>query len=320
MIGRRRHHFVPACYLASFTSAGDRDSTFHAVDLTTGAARPTTPNNEGWRRGFYNVDVDGEDLELVENAFAEIEGHIAPILQQVARAQRLPQADEQVGSLLYFMALQLARTPRMRDGFSKMNDTLMRQVLRASAETEKAFEASLAAFCEDTRRGVEGLTREDVLEAAEKGRFDYDQTTHMQTMLEVAEGMFPFFTARSWSILASPPLHPEFITSDCPVTAFPLAGSEPWPGPVGVGLRHVAIIFPVSPRTAMFGVAGPAASVVDVPSSTIAAINGALCMAADRFVWARRPRFLYMLRGSTFREPSHLTTRAAGSWSAWPER
>ncbi|MBK9002188.1 MAG: DUF4238 domain-containing protein [Myxococcales bacterium] len=320
MIGRRRHHFVPACYLANFTPGGDRDSTFHAVDLTTGAARPTTPNNEGWRRGFYNVDVDGEDLELVENTFAKVEGHIAPILQEVATAQRLPEADEDMGSLLYFMALQLARTPRMRAGFTQMNDAVMRQVLRASAETQAAFEASLAAFSEDTRREVEGLTREDVLEAAKTGRFDYDQTTHVQTMLEVTEGMFPYFTARSWSILASPPLHPEFITSDCPVTAFPLAGSDPWPGPVGVGLRHVAIIFPISPRTAMLGVARPGAAVVQVPSSTVAAINGAICIAAERFVWGRRPRFLYMLRGNTFREPSHLTTRAPGSWSVWPER
>lgn len=320
MIGRRRHHFVPACYLAGFTFGGDRDSSFHAIDLETGKARATTPNNEGWQRGLYNVDVPGEDLELVENAFAEIEGHIAPLLRDLSLAQCLPETEEEMGSLLYFMALQLARTPRMRAGFSSMNDTVMRQVLRPSASSEKAFEASLAAFSDGTRKEVEGLTREEVLEAAETGRFDFDQTTHVRTMLEVAEGMFPYFAARHWSLLVSPRLHPDFVTSDSPVTAFSLSGIAPWPGPVGVGLKHVAIIFPVSPRLAMLGVTEPQSAVLEVPASSVAAINGATCMAAERFVWARRPRFLYMMRRSTLRDPRHLTSRVAGSWSVWPKR
>ena len=58
----RKHHFVPAFYLAGFTASDTEDDRLYVFDQEQVRQWPSTPKNAGYEHDFYAVDL-GPDVD-----------------------------------------------------------------------------------------------------------------------------------------------------------------------------------------------------------------------------------------------------------------
>lgn len=109
----KRHHYVPAAYLARFGEGGSvlvRRRGRH--DLYA-----TSVRNVAVESGFYEVtDEDGKPTDALERTLAGLEGEAIAALTEIEERQELPRpTSEAYGTLAIFLAVQFTRTPLTRE-------------------------------------------------------------------------------------------------------------------------------------------------------------------------------------------------------------
>lgn len=70
---RRKHHLIPAFYLAGFTTTGTRDGVLHVFDYERRKRYKTTPLKALRETDFYKIDLPGVDPNEIERVLAEHE-------------------------------------------------------------------------------------------------------------------------------------------------------------------------------------------------------------------------------------------------------
>lgn len=119
----QRHHFVPQFYLRQLSRDGRsirlfnfrRDALIENASIRRQCAR----------RNFYGFS------ENVESSFADLEGVVATIIQEIRRSQCLPdKGSEQWRSLLGYVVFQKARTARAGNASDHLTDYLMKLQLQ----------------------------------------------------------------------------------------------------------------------------------------------------------------------------------------------
>lgn len=108
-----RHHIVGRFYLKHFTTTRMKDGPFHVIDVRNQIIRPSTPIREPVIKDF-NRDEGLTDPMSVEKYFADIEGMIAPALDETVERGKLPESLESRAWLVTFAALTIARLPAFR--------------------------------------------------------------------------------------------------------------------------------------------------------------------------------------------------------------
>ena len=114
MARAKRHHYVPAAYLARF---GEDDSV---LVRRRGAPQMYTTHvkNVAVESGFYEVvGVDGEPSDAIERALGDVvESAALRVLTEIDRERRLPAVGSDSRAILAtFLAVQFTRTPLHRE-------------------------------------------------------------------------------------------------------------------------------------------------------------------------------------------------------------
>jgi hypothetical protein len=118
---KRRHHYVPQFYLKAFASAPKRINVFNLK-------RGRTIQDASLRDQCYSHRLYGESDEI-EDAFAEVEGRAAPVIQKVASTQRPPEmGTTDYQNLLLFVTLQILRTTAARNRVQRSSIAFARRV------------------------------------------------------------------------------------------------------------------------------------------------------------------------------------------------
>jgi hypothetical protein len=118
---KRRHHYVPQFYLKAFASAPKRINVFNLK-------RSRAIQDVSLRDQCYSYRLYGESDE-VENAFAEMEGRTAPVIQKVASTQLPPNMGTlDYHNLLSFVTLQMLRTTTARTRVQRSSIAFARRV------------------------------------------------------------------------------------------------------------------------------------------------------------------------------------------------
>jgi Protein of unknown function (DUF4238) len=215
----RRHHLVPQFYLRSFA---DEKGRVRGVERATGNEFTTGTTNVLVERDYYTVSsVDAEDDHgLIEGLYAQVEGLVAPIFEQL-RSGEFPLGGEERSEFASFMASQITRGRHHRESMQNLTDVRGRQMLRMAASQPPSYWAERRAEWEADPVGPEPpepLTDEQRRMLIEGTAFDVKPSReHVIEMSFVAFDEMTFmFMVMTWQLVVFD--EPCLFTSEHPVT------------------------------------------------------------------------------------------------------
>lgn len=262
----RRHHYVPKLYLKNFTLKREELDRLWVFDQEAVRQWPATPQGAAHSRDFYQIE-DDQDPMAVEKWFSGFESEAAPVLNDIINSCRLPPvASKEFGYFVTFLALQIGRVPHIRETLEKFFDDVKKK---------QDFAARVAG--------------------CDPGPFpDFDQTWHVETIMENAEVLRPLLWMRQWSLWTVANETPDLICSDNPVgLTWTIPDTGPWPP--GFGLRNTQVTFPLTRRIMIVGSFEGQPDGLTMNDKDVAIANsctgrqaGRLFSAEEDFVWEMR--------------------------------
>lgn len=289
--GSRRHHIVPAFYLAGFTESGERDSMLTVTDVVRRRVYRSKPDNVAHRRDFNRLLTEGADPLALEDFFAAFEARSAPILRDVIQSQELPKG-EALESLLLLLAVQVVRSPSSRDVVTRFVGDVSKMLLTVATSSEERW-AAILRRAEEAGHDV-GKIRdfERVRAYAQDCDVRVSDNDWVKGMtLEPLEVLAHTMLERNWYLLESPK-GCDFVTSDHPLTLM-WTDDELLRGayPPGFGMSSTRVMMPLSPRLTLIGeFEGPEGATARVDEAMVAHMNS---MAVQRGTQAYSPSDSY---------------------------
>lgn len=135
-MAKDKHHYVPRFYLQVFACAPRRIHVYHLRSKRSILS-------VGLRDQCYRKKLYGKK-DTVEDELMRIEQRVAPIIKQVIKDSRLPSyGSESHALLLFFIALQSARTPKAGSELKEGVDHLVSSILDEHPNTEESVLAPL---------------------------------------------------------------------------------------------------------------------------------------------------------------------------------
>lgn len=210
----RAHHLVPRCWLAGFTDSGESAGQLWVTDLKRQNQWPSNPGKVGRVRDFYRVSDPTLDPVVVEDALSKMEAVVAPILKAIDRERRSPREDE-LGELLYFMAIQWVRLPAFRVLALNVLERINRENMAEALGSEESWAAALRKA--DIIADSPGADYRAMKEFYESGEYSLTAATewYMQRAFTAAEEIALVLQKRYWRAAISP--SGSFIGCDSPV-------------------------------------------------------------------------------------------------------
>lgn len=292
----RAHHYVPQCWLAGFTESGEKDGRLQQTDVKTGNQWPTNPTNAGHQRDFYRLSDPEKNPLLVESKLAEIEGTVAPILRRLDRERRLPDDDE-LGSLIVFMAIQWIRVPAFRPFLFNFTDTFMRDKLSDALSSQESWKRTLQQA--GIPAGTEGSEYHKMREFFQSGEFslnignDWYLKEGFINAIDVMESL----EKRHWGVAVSDA--GDFIASDNPVVMDGPAGER-------MGFENAGVvIYPISRHLVLYGTK-TATLIPHTEPIDVARHNTFMMMTASSYVYSHRPDFPWLDAQERIQTDAHL--------------
>ncbi len=258
----RRHHYVPAFYLAQFTEGGKRDSRLFVFDQSQTKSWPSTPDGTGHKRDFYAVDLGPETHPATFEAkvMSDLDGEFSSVVKKVLSEKQVP-SGEDLNALLNFVASSMARNPRTRKLVDQVYGHLANEQVKALVSTDEGWSEFLALspeihsqFCEEEIEEFRQTILDDgfditVDNSSEKIQYN---TWQVRQLMEFIDGALPLLAERNWSIGFAADQTPDFICSDTPVS---LAINEDFgdSDTAHLGNKRTTVFMPLSRRAALIG-------------------------------------------------------------------
>jgi hypothetical protein len=286
----RRHHYVPRCWLSGFTDSGDKDGKLWVTDLKRKNQWGASPGSAGFKRDFYRLTDESIDPLFAESMLSKIEGEIAPILRVVDQEMRSPDPDE-LGALLYFIAVQWTRVPAFRPFVLNLLDGRTREKIGEALKTPEAWRGALLKAGMDP--DAAGAEYEKFKEFFESKAYTITAPTdwYVQRAFNAVESILPGLQKRYWMTLISP--SGSYIGSDSPVIL---------EGPKGVvqGFENAELIsYAVSRHVALWGTLMPVRREL-VNRKFIAKMNTLSLLKAEEQVFSHVPDFCWLDEGKKY--------------------
>jgi hypothetical protein len=286
-----RQHFVPAFYLSQWAVPEERTGKLRVFDRTSGKYWQTTPDGVGFVRNFYTVDIR-EAPNAVEDVIAKLEAVGADAIRSVVANNALPD-NTAMRPLLAFVALQAARTLRVRENIERFYSDTHLLVLNTLVDEVEAF-AKQARIDEPgiSDEKVEAMRNESRELLDRPGtRVRMDQTTLVRDTLEMAAQIEDMLCFRQWQLCVSP-IEASFITSDDPVALdFERGVQRSFLNSPGFGRKDTIVSFVLGPRHLIIGRAAQARRVREFDALEVAGYNTRAAWNAARFFYFRNSGF-----------------------------
>ena len=249
----RKHHWVPQFYLRAFADRQDPERIF-LIRKETGEILRANIKDTAAKRDLYTFTGDSgdKDPKTVEDNLAKLEDVIAPAIRDVLDGESINDGNK-VG-LACFAALQMTRTPRMRDQASRMMGEMAKQTHQIIAGHKDYFHKMYEEMRRET--GLEtDISAEEVRQWALKGNYDLtiDDEYSMAASLKMLEECTKTFLAMQWALFSPASDDGYFVTCDYPYGLMnPDLLSEDWK-PVGLASNETTIHLPLSPQLYAMG-------------------------------------------------------------------
>lgn len=304
----RRHHYVPAFYLALFTETLTQDGDLWVFDGTQRSSWKSTPRGAGHARDFNRIEVPGvEPLAIEKEVFGAVEDLAAPVLKAWGGKATgtltlgLPgftSTFEELSAVVTFIAAQSVRVPRRREMIDQLNTDLTRRILDLKTETDETF-----ARAQESNEHLRELTREEVRAFLDDPNFrvKIDTAGYFRSLLPTMTPITDLLGARKWGIIQAPSGGPYFICSDDPVVLIPSGETSHSFFGTGFGTPGATVCIPLSARHALWGIdldveREPVFNVGVVLGSarSVATVNRTIIAGSHRFLFAGSADFSWL--------------------------
>jgi hypothetical protein len=257
----RRHHYVPAFYLAQFTEGGKRESRLYVFDQSQIKSWPSTPDGTGHRKDFYAVDLGPEThpASFEAKVMSDLDGTFSAVVKKITSEKRMPRGDDLV-TLLNFVATTMARNPRTRRLVDQVASHVINEQVKALVSTDEGWAEFLALSPECSHFSREDLQKyrqailDDAFDIAVDNSSDKIQynTWQVRQLMDFVDGALPLLAERNWAIGVAADQTPDFICSDTPVS---LAINEDFGDSDKAHLanKRTTVFMPLSRRAALIG-------------------------------------------------------------------
>ncbi len=293
----RRHHYLPQSYLAGFTDSGAKDGRFFVLEVETGNSFITSPKNVAAERDFNRFEIDGEDPDVLEQALAPFERFAANAILRVEKKEVFPN-DEDFSYLINLLCLIAVRNPHLRKSFNRLREQVVRRIAELLVSDKKLWERNVKKAKESGKSVPSNVPFKDVKRFVQEGeyRIEFGVESNIRAEFRLFNSLLPILGKRLWSLFIVPKGLPEFVCSDHPVTL--VWKSPDLKGPIGYGLRHTEVFFPLNRRRALWGVfENPLPPVVILDEPMVAEMNARVALNAEQHVFSACESFRMLLEG-----------------------
>ncbi len=291
----RRHHYLPASYLAGFTESGNKNDQFFVLEVQTGKSFKTSPKNVAVERDFNRVNVSGIALDAIETALSPFEEEAVQAIRTVSKSANFP-VDMDYHRILNFLCLIAVRNPALRETVNRSREQVLRIIAEMVVSDEKTWERAFRSAANDPEI-PQDISYAEMKQFVEEGnyKFEFSTDSNLDMEFQTFDELLPVFYNRIWTLLLAPESGPEFICCDHPVV---LTWKGQRQGPVGFGLQHTEVFFPLSRRTGFYGVfENPLKLVVELTPKLVAQMNAKAAQQANRHVYCAVPEFVTLHKG-----------------------
>jgi len=291
MATSKRHHFIPAFYLAGFTDGEDRDSPFWCAGKDGKKIFQDTPNNACVENNYYTL-TESPDPMAVEKMYADLEANMAAVLRYIKENNWTPRPIDEA-FLHIFAATLYLRVPEFRERnaiaihavYDRIFDMLFRDPRLLRNQVQKTFENGFISRMPSDSE-ISAMYSEYWVTVSEKisGNIDNNspsvsrdvfglsvKNTLLKIELELIS-IAKLLAHRRWFLYFVHECEKcEFITSDNP---FVLISAETEAKMAGLMSMETGVFIPLHKRAALFGVFedGPSCT-YHAPKERVAEIN-----------------------------------------------
>jgi hypothetical protein len=235
---KKLHHYVPQAYLRGFANEKER---LTAQKLPGDAeALTTVVRNVAAQMHFHRVE-GLERPDEFEDVLAGIEGDAQTVIRKVEQGGALPLSDSDRWTLAYFISLQAVRGPDTRRTTEMIQKNIVRLEVGAGGRNSvKAWIKKNMGFDPTPEQ------EEHIWSAATQPGgppISFSNFAHIKHMLELAQAMLPYLTARPWAFVRFS--NRSLITCDSPVSLIRQLDADDDFGGVGFATAW-AISFPLT--------------------------------------------------------------------------
>jgi hypothetical protein len=287
---KRKAHFLSRFFLAGFTLAGDQSGFLHVHSKKQSRSWRAKAGEAGHQRDLFSPEGASFSPNDFEDAFAAVEGEIAPVLRKVITTETLPVGSDR-DILLHLLALNASRPPGEMASLTDALDLHLRRML-AGQITPEVHQRVL----DDWRnRGRDTADVEDLeaLRARIRGggiRAVFDRDYFLVAgVLGRAAMLVDLLAARSWSLLLAPE-GLDFVCSDRPVSLLNNRNLPPGVQPRFDDPRF-DVIMPLSRGVGIVGHYYNPGQVVRASPRTLGFVNHVTESAADDYVYSPRQTY-----------------------------
>lgn len=241
MTRAKRHHYVPAAYLARF---GENE---YVRVRRRGVPNMYKPHvkNVAVESGFYEVTgPDGEPSDEVERELSGLEGDAISALTEIDRTEQPPApGSKDQCTLATFLAVQYTRTPKHRE------QIMFPERVAEYAGDRQIDAALMAEYLEQVHLGIKPQDSEvngalDFVQVALQDRSFFTKDNAIQLAVSNIEMLSGMLRQMCWSLEGS--RAPRFITSDAPLVLWRKPRVEDQHKGFGL-LDAEEVRFPISP-------------------------------------------------------------------------
>lgn len=254
----RRHHYVPAFYLAQFTETRTQEGALWVFDGKEIRSWKSTPRTTGHERDFNRIDVpDVDPLGIEKDIFGKVEDLAAPVITRwCSRASgtltvgvpSFAVTFEEFAAIVTFIAAQWIRVPRMRESIDRFHTQKARGLMEKTSKSKADFARTKAK--NEHLRNVSWKDMRELLD--DNFTVKINTAGYFQRLLPLMDPITDLLGARKWGIFLAPSGGPDFICCDDPVVLLP-PGDGPSSSEVGFGTPGSAVCIPLSARHALWG-------------------------------------------------------------------
>ncbi|MFO1257249.1 MAG: DUF4238 domain-containing protein [Gammaproteobacteria bacterium] len=236
---KKRHHYLPQCYLKGFTNPEDKIWTYKKAD-------PQSPflnaiDSTAVERYFYRFEIEGKEDELEDFLSEQVESRCCDSLEKL-RNKQFPTGDERK-NLAAFFSILYVRTPRHVEYLTAQQNKELNIYAKLNASNKQSFHDSYRLVHPDLDEETIEEDRQSILTG--DVAFEMKREIILNQMLQ-AGAIYSFPLAEmKWILLETDEENP-FVTSDNPLSVFhpqyqPFNFYKP-----SLGMRDTKVAIPVS--------------------------------------------------------------------------